>query len=69
MDVGQRSVIFHDRLKAEGRKRIHTKLCATYGRNVFTEDSVEYWVCEHDGGRRAPTDLSNNGRPLSDIGE
>jgi hypothetical protein len=51
MEVAQRPVIFHHQLEGHVYQRIHTKLVATDGRNAHAEDSVKYWVCEHDDGR------------------
>jgi hypothetical protein len=69
MDVVQRSVIFHLRVKGEGSKRIHTEVVETYGAGAYPIDSVKYWVEQSDGGRRDPTDLSKPGRPVSDVAE
>jgi hypothetical protein len=69
VDVKQKSVIFHYRLKGHGYKRIQTKLVATYGRSAYTEDSVKFWIGGHDRGRRDPAKLCRIVTPPSDIAE
>jgi hypothetical protein len=62
-------VIFHYRLKERGYKRVHTKLVATYRRNVSIEDSLKCEIRKHHSGRRCPTGLSKTDRPPFDIAE
>jgi hypothetical protein len=69
MDVVQRSVIFHLRVKGEDSKRIHTELVETYGSAADLIDSVKYWVRQYDGGRRDSANLSKPGRPVFDVAE
>jgi hypothetical protein len=67
INVLQRSLILHHRLKGHGYKQIHPKLVATSERNAYTEDSLKCWVREHDGGRSDRTDFSKTGSTYSDI--
>jgi hypothetical protein len=67
MDLVHRSVIFHDRSKERGYRRIHTRLVAAYGQHACPTESVKYWVREYDRGRRDPADSARAGRPRSDI--
>jgi hypothetical protein len=69
MDAVQRSVIFHLRCTGKGSRRIHTELVEIYGAGAYPIDSVKYWVKQSDGGRRDPTDLSQPGRPVSNVAE
>jgi hypothetical protein len=66
-NVVERPVIFCCRSKGRGFKRIHTKLVAASGRDVYTVESPKHWVCESDGGRRGPTDLFKTRKPPSDV--
>jgi hypothetical protein len=44
MDVIQRSVIFYDRRKGYGYKKIHTKMRATDRQEAGSADYMNYWA-------------------------